>query len=201
MTDLQHREQTLGTRPALVLVDLSVGFTDPASPLGCACDAAVAENARLLSAFRQRGLPIFFTTVCYRDTNAASVFRERLPDLNILIPDSRWVAIDPRVAPTNTEPVIEKHHASGFFETSLADDLSSAGVDCVVVTGLTTSGCVRATAVDALQHNYRTFVISDAVADRNAEAHSANLHDLDAKYAQVLNGNALVAMLPAGAMA
>lgn len=138
--------------------------------------------------------------MCYRDTNAASVFRERLPDLNILLPESRWVAIDPRVAPTNTEPVIEKHHASGFFGTSLAADLKSAGADCVVVTGLTTSGCVRVTAVDALQHNYRTFVVSDAVADRNAEVHAANLHDLEAKYAQVLNADELLAMLPAGVM-
>ena len=200
MTDLQHREQALGTRPALVLVDLSVGFTDPASPLGCACDEVIAVNARLLRAFRERGLPVFFTTVCYRDVNAASVFRERLPDLNILRPDSRWVTIDPRVAPTHAEPVIEKHHASGFFGTSLAADLDSAGVDCVVVTGLTTSGCVRATAVDALQNNYRTFVVSDAVADRNGEAHAANLHDLNAKYAQVVNGDELLAMLPAEVM-
>lgn len=200
MTDLPHRSQTLGTRPALVLVDLSIGFTDPASPLGCECDEVVAINARLLRAFRERGLPVFYTTVCYRNDEQAHVFRDRIPDLNILTPGSRWVDIDSRLAPAQEEPVIEKRHASGFFGTTLASELEAAGTNSVVVTGLTTSGCVRATAVDALQHDYPTFVVSDAVGDRNLEAHAANLHDLNAKYAEVLDAAALLAMLPARVM-
>jgi len=200
MSDLPHHSQTLGTRPALVLVDLSVGFTDPASPLGCECDEVVAVNAHLLKVFREHGLPIFFTTVCYRNDEQARVFRDRVPDLNVLTPGSRWVSIDPRLAPAEGEPTIEKRHASGFFGTSLASDLNAAGVNSVVVTGLTTSGCVRATAVDALQHDYRTFVVSDAVADRNLDAHVANLHDLNAKYADVLDAAALLSMLPSRAI-
>ena len=200
MSDLPHTTQTLGTRPALVLVDLSVGFTDPASPLGCECDEVVAVNARLLSAFRERGLPVFYTTVCYRNDEQAHVFRERIPDLNILTPGSRWVAIESRLAPEDGERVIEKRYASGFFGTLLASELDAAAANSVVITGLTTSGCVRATAVDALQHEYPTFVVSDAVGDRNLEAHSANLHDLNAKYAEVLDADALLAMLPARLM-
>ena len=138
MSDLPHRTQTLGTRPALVLVDLSIGFTDPASPLGCECDEVVATNVRLLSAFRERGLPVFFTTVCYRNDEQAHVFRDRLPDLNVLTPGSRWVTIDPRLAPAEGELVIEKRHASGFFGTSLASELDVVGANSVVVTGLTT---------------------------------------------------------------
>ncbi|MEP0202363.1 MAG: isochorismatase family protein [Halioglobus sp.] len=200
MSDLPHTTQTLGTRPALVLVDLSIGFTDPASPLGCECDEIVAVNARVLSAFRNGGLPVFFTTVCYRNDEQAHVFRHRVPALNVLTPGSRWVEIDPRLEPAAGESVIEKRHASGFFGTSLASQLDAVGADSVVVTGLTTSGCVRATAVDALQYDYPTFVVSDAVSDRNLEAHSANLHDLNAKYAEVLSADELVAMLPSRVM-
>ncbi|MEP4484144.1 MAG: isochorismatase family protein [Halioglobus sp.] len=200
MSDLPHTTQILGTRPALVLVDLSIGFTDPTSPLGSECDEIVAVNARLLSAFRSGGLPIFFTTVSYDDDQQAHVFRHRLPALNALTPGSRWVEIDPRLEPASDEPIIEKRYASGFFGTSLASQLDDVGANSVVVTGLTTSGCVRATAVDALQHDYPTFVVSDAVSDRNMDAHTANLHDLHAKYAEVLNADTLLTMLPSRVM-
>ena len=200
MSDLPHTTQTLGARPALVLVDLSIGFTDPASPLGCECDEIVAVNARLLSAFRQCRLPVFFTTVSYDNDEQAHVFRHRLPALNILVPGSRWVDIDPRLEPAAEEAIIEKRYASGFFGTPLGAKLDVVGADSVVVTGLTTSGCVRATAVDALQYDYPTFVVSDAVSDRNLDAHTANLHDLHAKYADVLSADALLTMLPAKVM-
>jgi nicotinamidase-related amidase len=195
MPDLVRQSQTLGQRPALVLVDLINGFTDPACPLGCDSDAVVAVNARLLAAFRQRGLPVFFTTVVYYSDDQASVFRQRLPALNVLEPGSEWVAVDRRLAPLDGEAVIEKQLASGFHGTDLLQRLEAAGADSLVVTGLTTSGCVRATAVDGLQHNYPVFVVSDAVGDRNAEAHAANLHDLHAKYADVVSSDELLSML------
>lgn len=185
MPDLDHRSLGLGDRPALVLVDVINGFTDPACPLGSAADSVVDGCAQLLAAFRARGLPVFFTTVVYHDENQARVFRERVPALNVLAPGSHWVAIDPRVAPRNGEPVIEKQWASGFFGTDLAERLRAAGADSLVVGGLTTSGCVRATAVDGLQHDYPVVVPREAVGDRNAEAHAANLFDLNAKYADV----------------
>lgn len=186
MGDLDRHAVGLGQRPALVLVDVIHGFTDPACPLGSEADAVVAACARLLGAFRSAGLPVFFTTVVYDAAHQARVFRRRLPALDVLQPGSHWVEVDRRVAPAPGEPVISKHWASGFFGTDLAAQLASAGADSLVVVGLTTSGCVRATAVDGLQHDYPVVIPREAVGDRNAEAHESNLFDLNAKYADVL---------------
>ena len=187
MPDLQRKGQGLGERPALVLVDMVRGFTDPACPLGSEVDAVVEANRKLLAAFRAQGFPVIFTTVVYHDEDQARVFRDRLPALNLLTPGSGWVEIDPRLEPRPGEMVVEKHWASGFFKTRLDEAMRSLGVDSLVVTGLTTSGCVRATAVDALQHDYRVVVVEEAVGDRNADAHRANLFDLNAKYADVMS--------------
>jgi nicotinamidase-related amidase len=187
MPDLERRSQGLGRRPALVVVDVIRGFTDPACPLGSEADAVVEANRSLLDAFRARGLPVFFTTVIYRDPGQARVFRDRLPALDVLAPGSPWVEVDPRLAARPDEPVIEKRWASGFFGTDLARRLQEAAADSLVVTGLTTSGCVRATAVDGLQHEYRVVIPREAVGDRNPAAHEANLFDLNAKYADVLD--------------
>jgi nicotinamidase-related amidase len=176
-----------GAKPALVVVDVNRGFTDPASPLACDLDECVAAIARLLEAFRGAALPVVFTTVCYDDfgRQAAAVFIEKVPALLALEPGSPWVDIDPRIAPSDGEPVLSKYFASAFFGTTLASLLASAGCDTVVVTGASTSGCVRATALDALQHGYRVVVPREAVGDRNPAAHEANLYDLDTKYADV----------------
>ncbi len=186
MSDLHYQSLGLGKRPALVLVDVIKGFTDPACPLGSEADSVVAACRQLLDVFRGNGLPVFFTTVVYRDEAQARVFRQRLPALNVLEPESEWVKIDPRLAPLNSEPVIEKQWASGFFKTDLAKQLETAGADSVVIGGLTTSGCVRATAVDALQHDFRVVIVREATGDRNSAAHESNLFDLQAKYADVL---------------
>lgn len=185
MSDLARNSLGLGRRPALVLVDLIKGFTDPACPLGSESAAVVAANAQLLAAFRKAGLPVFFTTVVYHRADQAKVFRGRINALNLLTPDSAWVQVDPALAPLAGEPVIEKQWASSFFGTDLDARLKAAGVDSLVVTGLTTSGCVRATVVDGLQHDYPVVVPREAVGDRNPQAHAANLHDLHAKYADV----------------
>lgn len=197
MPDLDRQSQGLGKRPALVLVDLIRGFTDPACPLGSPADEVVAANRILLEAFRARALPVFFTTVVYRDERQARVFRDRLPALDVLMPDSPWVKVDERLAPRPGEPVIEKQWASGFFQTGLNAKLQQQNVDSLVVTGLTTSGCVRATAVDGLQHNYPVVVPREAVGDRNLDAHAANLFDLNAKYADVLELQEVLAHLEA----
>ena len=202
MPDLAHHAQRLGQRPALVLVDMINGFTDPACPLGSESDSVVAANRRLLDAFRHRGLPVFFTTVIYDSVDQASVFRARLPALNVLQRDSDWVKVDPRLQPERGETVVEKQYASAFFGTDLLQRLRDAGADSLVVTGLTTSGCVRATAVDGLQNDFSVVVVADAVGDRNPDAHLANLHDLDAKYADVRDSDAVLAELDAsGAVA
>ena len=195
--DLQRSHLGLGRRPALVLVDLMRGFTDPACPLGTDCPSVVQANAELLRLFRRCGLPRFFTAVVYRDARQASVFRRRIDALNLLQPGAPWVEIDRRLAPRDDEPVIEKHWASAFFGTDLQRRLAEANADSLVVTGLTTSGCVRATAVDGLQHDYPVVVPREAVGDRNPDAHEANLFDLDAKYADVISVDELPSMLNA----
>lgn len=187
MADLEHNSLGLGERPALVLVDVIKGFTDPACPLGSEADAVVEACRALLESFRRQGLAVFFTTVIYRDESQAQVFRQRVPALNVLEPASEWVMIDPRIAPVSGETVIEKQWASGFFKTDLAQCLQAAGADSIVMGGLTTSGCVRATAVDALQHDYRVVIAREATGDRNLAAHESNLFDLQAKYVDVMS--------------
>ena len=186
MTDLQRQSLGLGKRPALILVDVINGFTDPACPLGSESDSVVSACKSLLEVFRRKHLPVFFTTVVYHDKSQARVFRQRVPALNVLEPDSEWVKIDPRIAPVNGEAVIEKQWASGFFETDLKQRLVDADADSIVIGGLTTSGCVRATAVDGLQNDYRVVVAREATGDRNVAAHESNLFDLQAKYVDVL---------------
>ena len=191
--------QGAGERPAVVVVDFSRGFTDPASPLACDCDAALAATARLLEAARAAGVPVFFTTVAYDEPGLeeAAAFVAKSPALAQLEAGSPWVEIDERIAPADGEPVLVKLYASAFFGTPLADALRAAGVDTVIVAGASTSGCVRATAVDALQHGHRVLVVRDAVADRLREAHDRALLDMDAKYADVVSVDEAIAALPA----
>ncbi len=196
--DLQRHSQGLGRRPALILVDMINGFTDAACALGSDCPDVIAANALLLSAFRERGLPVIFTTVVYHNENQAKVFRSRLPALNCLTPESNWVQVTNELRPNDDEVVIEKQWASSFFGTDLNARLQSADVDSLVVTGLTTSGCVRATVLDGLQYDYPVVVPREAVGDRNSEAHAANLHDMHAKYADVVSVAEVIAALPAG---
>lgn len=193
-----HGRAGLGRRPALVVVDVNRGFTDPASPLVCDLDGVVGGIARLLSAFRDGGLPVVFTTVAYDEAakQAATVFIDKVPALLALEAGSEWVEIDPRITPRADEPVLVKLWASSFFGTPLQSILTSHGCDSVVVTGASTSGCVRATAVDALQHGYRVVVPREAVGDRNAAAHEANLYDIDTKYGDVVAVDDVISSLP-----
>lgn len=187
MPDLERAAQGLGQHPALVLVDIIRGFTDPDCPLGSESDDVVEANRKLLAAFRSKGLPVFFTTVVYHNEQQARVFRDRVPALELLTPDSHWIEVDPRLEPLAGERIVEKQWASGFFKTDLDKSLRELGVDSLVVTGLTTSGCVRATVVDGLQYDYKVVVPAEAVGDRNPDAHGANLFDMNAKYADVLD--------------
>jgi nicotinamidase-related amidase len=182
-----HGRAGLGRRPALIVVDMNVGFTDPASPLHCDLDEVVVAIQRLLRKTRGAGLPVVYTTVSYTeaDRQTAAAFIDKVPALLTLEAGSRWVEIDPGLAPLPGEPVLNKLFASAFHGTPLATHLAACGCDCVIVTGASTSGCVRATVVDALQHGYRTVVPREAVGDRNPAAHEANLYDIDAKYGDV----------------
>jgi nicotinamidase-related amidase len=182
-------KQGFGRRPALLVVDMSLGFTSPDSPLACELDDAVAAISRLLEEARSQELPVVYTTVSYGDGDkaAARAFIEKVPILLTLAAGSRFVEIDPRIAPLSHEPVLNKLFASAFFGTALQSLLAAAVCDSVVVTGASTSGCVRATAVDVLQHGYRLVVPREAVGDRDPRAHEQALHDVDAKYGDVLS--------------
>lgn len=193
--DLIRNSLGLGHKAALIVVDMICGFTDPNCPLGYACPEVIEANQGLLAAFRAKQLPIFFTVVVYRDQQQARVFRDRVPELNELAADSKWVELDPAMQRRDDEVLIEKQWASGFHKTDLDQQLRLADVDSLVVTGLTTSGCVRATAVDGLQYDYKVVVASDAVGDRNPEAHAANLFDLQAKYTDVSSSEKIIDQL------
>lgn len=193
--DLDRNSLGLGRKPALIVVDMIRGFTDPQCPLGCSCPDVVAANARLLQAFHGAGFPVYFTTVVYHSADQALVFRERLPALNLLTPESAWVRVDDRLDMHPGDELIEKQWASAFHQTDLDQRLRHRGVDSLVVTGLTTSGCVRATAVDGLQYDYPVVIPREAVGDRNSAAHEANLFDLQAKYADVQSVDEVIAAL------
>lgn len=191
--DLAIGTLSLGVCPALIVVDLSNGFSDPASPLGGNFDSQISQINGLLDTFRAKKLPVYFTSVVYHDETTASVFRRRLPDLNILQASSEWVKINSKINKQSDELIIEKQWPSAFFKTQLATHLEKNAVDSIVVVGLTTSGCVRATVVDGLQHNYPVFVVPEACGDRNLSAHQASLHDMHAKYAVVMPAKELCA--------
>jgi nicotinamidase-related amidase len=178
-----------GRRPALAVIDMTLGFTDPDSPLACDLEGPVANIGRLLEAARRAEIPVVFTTVAYRESDkiTAAAFIDKVPALLTLRAGTRWAEIDPRIAPRESEPVLNKLFASGFFGTGLSSLLTAAGVDTLIVSGASTSGCVRATTVDALQYGFRPVVPREAVGDRNPEAHEANLYDMDAKYGDVIS--------------
>lgn len=175
-------------RPALLVIDMSLGFTSPDSPLHCDLDGVVGAIGRLLAAARAKGLPVVYTTVSYGEGEkaVAKAFIEKIPALLTLAEGSAFTEIDPRLAPLPHEPVLNKLYASAFFGTSLASLLAAHDCDSVIVTGASTSGCVRATAVDVVQNGYRLLVPREAVGDRNPAAHEQALYDIDAKYGDVV---------------
>jgi maleamate amidohydrolase len=192
-----HGRAGFGRKPALIVIDMSVGFTDPDSPLHCHLEEVVEALEHLLGATRAARLPVVYTTVAYDEAakKRAAVFIEKVPALLTLEAGSPWVEIDPRLTPQPGEPVLTKLFASAFYGTTLASLLAAQQVDGLIVTGASTSGCVRATAVDALQHGYRVVVPREAVGDRNPAAHEANLYDIDAKYGDVVSVADVLAFL------
>jgi maleamate amidohydrolase len=184
-----HGRAGFGDRPAVLVVDMNVAFTDPRSPLACDLDDVVGAIARLLDEARRAQVPVVYTTVAYDEggKQAAAAFIDKVPALLTLEAGTGWVEIDPRLEPQPGEPVLTKLFASAFFGTTLGSLLVAAGCDSVVVTGASTSGCVRTTVVDALQHGYRPLVPREAVGDRNPRAHEASLYDIDAKYGDVVS--------------
>ena len=192
-----HGRAGFGEKPALLVIDVNVGFTDPESPLVCELEDVVIAIRRLLDESRRAGIPVVYTTVSYDEggRTAAAAFLDKIPALLTLKAGSPFVEIDPRIAPLPHEPVLNKLFASAFFGTPLSSLLTAASCDSVIVTGASTSGCIRATVVDALQHGFRPAVPRDAVGDRNPAAHEANLYDIDTKYGDVVSVDEVVAHL------
>ena len=185
-----------GARPALLIVDFINGFTDPGTGLGGDYGAELAVTARLLAEFRARALPVFFTTVAYEPhLRDAGQFVAKVPALSILVKGSDWVKVDERIRPRPSEQVVLKKYASAFFDTGLEMDLQGLGVDTVVIVGCTTSGCIRASAIDSMQHGFRTVVVRDAVGDRAETPHEVNLFDIDAKYGDVVSSGEVLGYL------
>jgi nicotinamidase-related amidase len=186
----------LGEQPALVVIDLINAFTDPESNLGSDVSDVLDQTERLLAAFRDHDLPRYFTTVAYEDSYGdAGIFIEKVPAMRELKLGTDRVAVDDQIAPIDDERVIFKKYASAFFGTDLQTELTTHRVDTLVLVGVTTSGCIRATAVDSLQHGYRTIVPADAVGDRAEGPHRANLFDIDAKYGDVVQTDDVITHL------
>jgi maleamate amidohydrolase len=173
--------------PAVLVVDFSCGFTDSACALGADLTAEVEATRRVLDAAREKGLPVVFTTIGFESSGKdGGLWLQKAPSLADLELGGRWVEIDPRLDRRDDEPIVVKKGASGFFGTNLASILVSQGVDTVILCGATTSGCIRATAIDLLQYGWPTLVPRECVGDRAQAPHEANLFDIQAKYADVV---------------
>lgn len=185
-----------GRRAALLVVDFTVGFNDPSLFGGGNIDPAIRRTVDLLEFFRRSHRPVAFSRVVYADDGTdAGVFTLKVPQLRILTESHPAGQIVPELSPTAGELVVRKTHASAFFATSLAQWLVLQGADTLVVAGCTTSGCVRASVVDASAHNFRPIVAQDCVGDRCLDAHEANLFDMAQKYADVMARDAIVEAL------
>ena len=190
-----------GSAPALLQVDFIRAYFEPDAELYMGSRSCLDAAARVLASARQAGIPVVHTRVVYDDDGMdGGLFVRKLPALRRFTPGARIGETMPEVAPQPHEIVVTKQYASAFFGTSLATTLTALRVDTVVITGVSTSGCVRATALDALQHGFVPLVVREAVGDRHPQPHEANLFDLQAKYAEVVGEQAVVdwlAQLPA----
>jgi nicotinamidase-related amidase len=187
---------TMGSRPVVLVVDFSCGFTDPECALGSDLTPQVEATSRLLDAAREKGLPVIFTTIGFEPSlKDGGLWLQKVPSLGDLQLGGHWVEIDPRLAPRPDETVIVKKGASAFFGTNLAAILISQGIDSTILCGATTSGCVRATAIDLLQYGYPTLVPRECVGDRAQAPHDANMFDIQAKYADVVSLDEALAYL------
>ena len=172
----------------LLIVDFIHGFADPGSFGGGNIDAAIERTRGLLAHARERKWPIAHTRVVYQDDGAdATVFALKVPTILALREDAHGSQIVPQLQPVAGELVVRKIHPSAFFGTSLASWLSQRGVQTLLIAGCTTSGCVRASVVDAMCHGFRPLVVTDCVGDRSLRAHEANLFDMQQKYATLMS--------------
>jgi maleamate amidohydrolase len=185
-----------GDRPALLIVDVCNAYIDPDSPLYAHGEAVLASNVRLANAARMAGVPIFFTRVAYSANGLdGGLFYRKVPALKAYLPGNALGDFHKDLRPMPDDIVVTKQYASAFFGSSLAATLTAMSIDSLLITGFSTSGCVRASALDALQHGFIPYVIADACGDRDDRPHQASLFDLQNKYAEVVDEKQALALI------
>jgi maleamate amidohydrolase len=173
-----------GTRGAVVVVDVVLAYFDRSSPMYASVEDVLDPTVRLVRAARKAGMPVFFTRQLFEEPSEEGVYVRKVPALKLLRPGSKLADLHPDL-PAKPEEVFVKHYPSAFHRTDFDRRLRRLGIDTLIITGLTTSGCVRATAMDCLLHDLRGIVVREAVGDRDRAAHEANLFDIDSKLADV----------------
>lgn len=192
-------ELGFGKNPALLVVDMCMAYLDPKAPLYAGVEAEAGQIERLLTAFRAAGRPVFHTRVEYVPGGAdGGLFYKKVAALRCFDRGNPLADPPPALRPAEGEVVITKQYASAFFGTSLASTLSAQGCDAVVITGVSTSGCVRATALDTIQNGFIPLVVEDACGDRDEAVHAANLFDLQAKYADLVSTDKVIEKIQSG---
>jgi len=177
-----------GKKPALLIVDLQRAITDARSPLGFNVDSVVAHVRDLLELARKKDVFVSFIIIEYeKDLKDAGYWLKKIPSLYVFKRGSEWALIDDRLCPRQEETKIVKKYPSAFFGTNLGSLLTSQMIDTVIITGCATSGCIRATVLDAIQHGFRPIVPKECVGDRSKEAHELNLFEINAKYGDVIS--------------
>jgi len=185
-----------GEAPALILIDFVEAYFDAGSPLYADVDDALASAMRIREAARAAGIPVIYTNVVYQEGGAdGGVFFRKVPALEVFVTGSPLGGWPNGLEPAEGELIISKQYPSAFFGTSLAATLTARGIDTLIITGLTTSGCVRATCVDTMSNGFTPMVVGDACGDRHEAPHEANLFDMKAKYADVIDEAAAIAYL------
>jgi maleamate amidohydrolase len=179
-----------GQRPALLVVDFLKAYTVEGAPLYApGVVEAVANTPALLAAAREAGMPVIHTRILYLAENCADggMWVKKAPVMKAMVEGNVLAEFCEGLEPAAGELVVVKQYASAFFGTSLASHLHAQGIDTVVLAGCSTSGCIRASAVDAVQYGFRTIVVRDCVGDRHPDPHNANLFDIDSKYGDVVS--------------
>ncbi|EJL32633.1 isochorismatase family protein [Novosphingobium sp. AP12] len=185
-----------GRSPALVLIDFVEAYFAAESPLHAGVEEALASALRVRAVAREAGIPVILTNVAYHPGGIdGGRFFEKVPALRAFEAGNPMGAWPHGLVPHADEIVLTKQYPSAFFGTSLASTLTARGIDQVILTGLSTSGCVRASCVDAVSHGFRTAVVAEGCGDRHPGPHEANLFDMNAKYADVVSEDEIVAYL------
>jgi maleamate amidohydrolase len=178
-----------GRTPAVLVIDLAKAWTDTNSPIGTDLSKVISHSREIADVARAKGVPIFFTTMAYEADmrDCGSVVVKKVPLQRMMVKGSEWVELDPAVGAHPEDVLIVKQRASAFFGTSFLSQLVAHNVDTLIITGCSTSGCVRATAQDAHDTNLHVIIPKEAVGDRSPTAHEANLFDIDARMGDVVN--------------